>query len=237
MSLWSWLYLFVASVVVPWVSRGSPRRAEAANLSRAHIYASVSLSLWVLAVVAYLVVRIDGGGLADLYVILPADGSPVGVMVAWSLVLTGAGLAIFAAGHALRARLGLAAEEGILRRMMPVSPGEKLWVLLVVAPSAGICEELIYRGFVVSRLSLIISPVGAAGLAALVFGLAHAYQGRLGAIRAGLIALLLSTPILRAGTVLPAMAAHALIDAVGILWLWPLLERRRALTGAPPESY
>ena len=70
----------------------------------------------------------------------------------------------------------------------------------------------------------------AALLAALLFGGAHLYQGWLGAARAAAIALMLAGPVLVSGTRIPAMVAHFLIDAIGILWLWPLLERARPLT-------
>ena len=128
-----------------------------------------------------------------------------------------------------------------MTRLRPTRAAETIWVLLVISPTAGLCEEFLYRGFFISRVGAIAgsaaSPFMAAAAAAAVFGLAHAYQGWLGAVRAGTIALILAIPVVAVGTVLPSMAAHALIDAAGILWLWPLLERRWPVdAGAPAPA-
>lgn len=231
MSLWSWLFLIVLAVVVPWLSRLSPRRAEAAHLSRAQLYASASLSLWVLAAIGYLVVRLDGQTLGDVYLGPLPRGVTAATLATWILVLAAAGLVIFSATHVARRGFGLGAEERSLQRMRPTNTVEGLWILLMVAPTAGVCEEFLYRGFLLSRVAALTGSMEAAALlAALLFGGAHLYQGWMGAARAAVIALLLAGPVLVSGCLVPAMAAHFLIDAIGILWLWPLLERVRPLT-------
>lgn len=51
-----------------------------------------------------------------------------------------------------------------------------LWI--VMALSAGFCEELIFRGYLQRQISdLTDSAVAAVLLQALLFGLAHGYQG------------------------------------------------------------
>ena len=231
MSVWSWAYALVLSVLVPNMSARSLRSGAGMDLPRTSLYGSISASLWVLAALGFLVIKIDGQTLADVFVTAtPFDGSP-SRFLAWALSLAAAGLLIFALSHLLRRRMGMADEEAALQRLRPTSPAETAWILLIVSPTAGICEEFLYRGFLLSRIAMIAGSQGfAALLAAIVFGLAHAYQGRLGAARAGVIALVLSLPVVATGSLLPAMAAHTVIDAAGIVWLWPLLDRKRAAT-------
>ena len=64
-----------------------------------------------------------------------------------------------------------------VRFLMPQTANEKcLWVLLAL--SAGICEEAIYRGYLQRQFSAIARniPVGIF-LSAALFGVSHAYQG------------------------------------------------------------
>ena len=90
--------------------------------------------------------------------------------------------------------------------------------------TAGICEELVFRGFLIPAIGSAIGALGlAAVIAAAVFGLVHAYQGFGGAVRAALLGAMLSLPLLVAGSILPAVLAHAAIDVIGGYWLGPRL--------------
>jgi uncharacterized protein len=61
--------------------------------------------------------------------------------------------------------------------MLPQTPSEKiLWVLLAL--TAGFCEEVIYRGYFLRQFSALTrSFAGGIVLQAVVFGLSHGYQG------------------------------------------------------------
>ena len=227
MSVWSWVYAIVLSVIVPHMSARSLRSGAGMDLPRRSLYGSISVSLWVLAALGFLVVKLDGQTLADVFVTaIPFHGS-TSLFLVWTLPLAAAGLLLFALSHLLRRWMSMLREEAALQRLRPTGPAEIAWILLIVSPTAGICEEFLYRGFLLSRIAMIVgSQAIAAVLAAAVFGLAHSYQGRLGAARAGAISLGLAIPVVATGSLLPAMAAHAIIDAAGIVWLWPLLDRK-----------
>jgi uncharacterized protein len=68
-------------------------------------------------------------------------------------------------------------EPPALSALMPQTPFEMaLWVLL--AMTAGFCEEVIFRGYLQRQFSVLTrSVVGAIVLQAIVFGLIHGYQG------------------------------------------------------------
>ncbi len=82
-----------------------------------------------------------------------------------------------------------------------------------LAVTAGICEELLFRGFVTWWL-LCYVPVFWVAITAqgVLFGLAHAYQGPRGMFMAGAIGLFLGGIVWVTGSVWAAMILHALMD-------------------------
>ena len=97
--------------------------------------------------------------------------------------------------------------------LIPITARERL-LFAVVAISAGICEEIVFRGWLLFSLH---SPFGLTGtalvlLAAMLFGLCHVYQGVTGVIGATLAGLLLTALYVVTGTLLVPIVLHALID-------------------------
>ena len=87
--------------------------------------------------------------------------------------------------------------------------------------TAGICEELLFRGFLIWVLRPLVGLWLAAALSALLFGAAHAYQGPAGVIRTGLFGLIFTAIVLLTRSLWPAIVLHAIVDALGgvIAWL------------------
>ena len=86
-----------------------------------------------------------------------------------------------------------------------------LWVLLSV--SAGICEEIIYRGYLQQQFhtaarSLVVAVV----LQALVFGLVHAYQGWKQVVIIVPLGILYGALVAWRGNLRASMIAHSLSD-------------------------
>jgi len=231
MSLWSWGFVALMGGVVPFLAARSGRVARELGLTRGALYAQVAISLWIMAAIGYLVLRLDGQGLKEIGV-TPGPLGP-GSFLLWTGALTAAGLGLFALSHAL----GLARRDAdLFGWMRPETVREALILALVVAPSAGLCEEFLYRGILLDRLGQASSPLAGLVVSSLLFGGAHLYQGWRGAARAGLIGAALAASPLAAGSLLPAMAAHAFIDILGVLVLWPILQgRAKRLTG-PPQA-
>lgn len=235
MSFPSWLFVIGVCVLLPVLSLRSVRNAEAAGIGRVALYANVCLSLWLLAGICSLVLWMDGDTAADVHLRIDVIPGPW-VAIAWTVILGSGGLLLFILSHRIGSRVGWQGEEAMLHRMRPTGGGEILWIVLILSPTAGFCEELVYRGFLVSRLQdLTGSATAATILSGAVFGLSHLYQGPWGALRAGMIGFLLTAPVLTLGTIVPSMAAHALIDALAIPLVWPLLERFRPPANRPPR--
>ena len=99
-----------------------------------------------------------------------------------------------------------------LEVMLPHSRAE-LGLFFKLSITAGICEELLYRGYLIWYLSHWFSFYAAAGLAAVIFGLGHLYQGWRGMITTGLVGAFLSAVYLVTGSLYAGMIMHALMDA------------------------
>ncbi len=84
--------------------------------------------------------------------------------------------------------------------------------------NAGFSEELYFRLLLPLLLAILIGhAVPAFVLAALIFGLAHIYQGAIGVIATTIIGLLLTLIYLFSGSIWAAMAIHAFIDLTGLV--------------------
>lgn len=96
---------------------------------------------------------------------------------------------------------------------LPTTGRERL-LFAAVALSAGICEEIVYRGWLLFSLHDIFGIAGGAAVlvAAAIFGLAHQYQGPLGVLSATLAGLLMGILYVATGTLLVPILLHSLID-------------------------
>jgi membrane protease YdiL (CAAX protease family) len=103
------------------------------------------------------------------------------------------------------------AKFGRTEALIPRSPREAA-VFHGLSLTAGVCEELLYRGFLTWYFARYIS-IDAAFLAApLVFGLGHAYQGPKGILLTAMIGIVMSAMYYVGGSVWVPMAFHAFFD-------------------------
>jgi membrane protease YdiL (CAAX protease family) len=191
--------------------------ADAGELpSRLAMYGSSAMSLWVLALLAAGAARLGGLDAHDLFL----RAVPLPTLLAWSagLTLAGTGLVLLAFRAGMR-------DAGLTGALLPRTPAEKIaWV--GVSVTAGVCEEFVYRGFLIAGLAIATGSLAVAVVvAAAAFGFVHAYQQPAGVLRAALIGLLLTAPVLALGSILPAIIAHAAYDLIAGYWLGPRLLR------------
>jgi membrane protease YdiL (CAAX protease family) len=207
---------FLLAILPPLLVLQSALVHELRELPRSSVYVSSGISLWVLAGVTLVATLTSGLGMEALGLVTASYAK----LAAWSLAGLIGGILVLLLAHELGVR-----EAVLLRQILPVTPRERaLFVGLSV--TAGICEELVFRGFLIVAL---LSATGSLALALLlssaVFGLLHAYQQPAGALRAATLGLLLAVPLLATGSIIPSMIAHAAIDIVAGLWLKDLLLR------------
>jgi len=97
--------------------------------------------------------------------------------------------------------------------LIPVTGRERL-LFAGVAVSAGICEEIVFRGWLLFTLHRSLGFTGTALilLAAALFGFCHLYQGVTGVIATTLAGALLCVLYIGTGTLLVPIVLHSLID-------------------------
>ncbi len=152
----------------------------------------------------------------------------------WPLVLLGAPAGLLASTAVFR----------LSSHVLPVPPemveafgkallpeGIPLWqLLLFVAVLPGIVEELTFRGTLLYGLRSSLTPVPLALVVGALFGLFHVALFRL--IPTAFLGVLLSGVTLLSGSILPAMAWHALNNGIAVVFGWVKLD-----VGSLPPLY
>jgi membrane protease YdiL (CAAX protease family) len=118
--------------------------------------------------------------------------------------------------------------------LIPVTGRERL-LWCAVAVSAGVCEEIVFRGWLMALFHQAAGLRGSALVAAsaAVFGLAHWYQRLPGILLTGLAGALFCLLYLQTGSLLLPMLLHSLIDLRIAILPAPAPEKRRT---ARPEA-
>jgi membrane protease YdiL (CAAX protease family) len=119
--------------------------------------------------------------------------------------------------------------QGTVAAMAPSNASELL-LFLVLCLSAGFCEELVFRGYLQQQAARIAHDRAWIGVvaSALLFGIAHLYQGAAGVILIALFGAMFSLLARSRGSLRPGMLAHTWNDAlVGITFF--LLHRSHVL--------
>jgi membrane protease YdiL (CAAX protease family) len=210
------VFTLVLVVGVPALSYSTARNSEIRKMPRLALYLSAAFSQWLLTVVGLGVVflvarRVFVQGFAAL---------PWSLTLEWGVGIAAAALLALSMVILCERRGWLPRESDLVYLLIPETPRERLWALLVIAPTAAFCEEFLFRGYLLTQLhDWLHSLLWAWVVSSLAFGLAHCYQGWSGMTRAGLLGALLAYPVVRSGSLYPAMLAHWMIDTVALLWL------------------
>jgi uncharacterized protein len=139
------------------------------------------------------------------------------------------GLLLVVALSALQARRSAAIqkkmEKAFLRLsfILPLTGTERTWWIFV-SLTAGITEEILYRGFLIHYFFAAPFHIGLAVaviVSSVIFGAPHLYQGVAGVISAAILGFVFSAIFLMTGTLLVPMVLHALIDLRILLILRP----------------
>lgn len=151
--------------------------------------------------------------LASLGIAVPLDTRFAGAM------LVSGALVMFVIGQARAAlrdeETQVAAREQIesLRPMLPHTPRENA-LFRAVAWTAGICEEVLYRGYLPWLFAHFMPVAAAFAMATVAFGLGHVYQGVSGIVKTTVIGAIMAGLTYASGSLLPAIVLHVALDAV-----------------------
>ena len=161
---------------------------------------------------------LSGGELAPLRLRPVAQG--------WQWLAIAAGLAALAAivlqtATVLRSPQKLEQvrdQAGELSQIAPRTPAEAR-VFTLLSLTAGICEEILYRGLLLAVLTVAVGTWPAVVLSTAVFGLGHAYQGWLGIGKTSAVGLALALLAIGSGSLFLPIVLHAVGDLTGGLMM------------------
>jgi len=103
---------------------------------------------------------------------------------------------------------------GRLRSVEPLIPTtpQEMRLFTALSVTAGVCEEILYRGFLISYLSHSMGLIPAVLVSGAMFGVAHLYQGPRGILTTGFAGLFLGGVYALSGSLYAPMVMHALMD-------------------------
>jgi membrane protease YdiL (CAAX protease family) len=143
----------------------------------------------------------------------PGDDTAVAGQVPGLVVALVVITALYRYGGAATRR-ALAVQLRPVAALLPRTPAERR-MFAGLAVTAGICEELLYRGFGLAALRWAVPGIGTPALivtTGAAFGLAHLYQGRIGVALTGLLGAYFAWIAIATGSLVPVMLLHALLD-------------------------
>ncbi|HET6147142.1 MAG TPA: ABC transporter permease subunit/CPBP intramembrane protease [Polyangia bacterium] len=123
--------------------------------------------------------------------------------------------------------------ENLRRQILPPGGRSLALTILLMAVTPAICEEALFRGPILRGLATRVSPLAAAALTGLLFGLFHFDLWRL--VPTGLLGVLLSLIAWRAGSIVPSMLAHAINNGCLVMLAQLGLDERAETLGTAAE--
>ena len=218
LSSWDgWAFTLILAVVLPTLGylrfRQLTARGDGAIPLRRKLtfYVRIVCTQWLLSAAMLLILRRHGLSAGDAGERLGDPGLTFGVTLALLIVLAVvSGIVLRRLRRAQPA--ALVAALGRLRRMVPAF-GVEMAAFVVVCVTAGVCEEMLYRGWLVNFLRAATGSTWAAVVAgAIVFGVGHAYQGVKAMLRTVFVGLQLAILYVVVGSLIPGQVLHAGFD-------------------------
>ena len=208
------LLLLVVQPVYGYIeSRRLEAEAQAGNiLDRQRFYRQTASLEWVfLAALAAAWVFYERP-ITDLGFVAPG-GTRFWIGVGLLMVLVaGLAYAVHLARQASESECNKQAESmGKLAKYLPHTRSE-LNTFYGLSVTAGVVEEIVYRGFLFWYLSHVMPLWLAVVASSVIFGFAHSYQGAGGALRCGLVGLAFGSYYVLTGSIWLPIIAHALFD-------------------------
>ncbi len=235
------LFLTLAVGLPVWAAvamRGLERRlAQDAERARLTAYTETIVLEWAL-VVAVLALWIVTGRSATSLGLAAFGNIPFVVTSIGTVLLVGLLLGQIRAARSMTSEAAgkLRGQIGTVAKLMPHTAGERA-VFFGVSMTAGFCEELLYRGFLMAYLAQWVGWWQAGVASSIIFGIGHAhYQGTAGVLKTTAVGGFMAALYLYSGSLWPSIVLHAAIDVQGGAISYEALNRTAALTQLPADA-
>lgn len=208
--------LVVTAVVIPWTGVWEYSRLvrwKEDNLPDARVRHYGRIAIWEWSTVAVFLSWWfwTGREAAPLRLVPDASGWQ------WLAVAVGfvlAGLLVLQMVIVTRSPESLSKVRGGLGDLEPMIPrnGREQRAFTRLSITAGVCEEILYRGLVLAILAAAIGTWPAVFVSSAVFGLGHIYQGPLGFMKTAAVGLALALLTVFSGSLFTAILVHIVMD-------------------------
>ena len=208
------ILLFVVQPICgAWAFRRYLRKIEAGEpADRIKLYRETSVIEWLALAVLATAWYLLGRPIADLGFV-PPDG--IGFFAGIGLLILVSGLLAYswlsAKTMSVKEKAKHVEALGDLVHFLPRNERDYR-SFFALSMTAGVVEEIIYRGFVIWYLVQFMPNWGAVIVSSVFFGLGHSYQGAAGMLRTGLAGLGFGVFYLFTGSIWLPIIGHALFD-------------------------
>jgi hypothetical protein len=178
--------------------------------ARRWLWSSLMILLWALVACGVALWLFEARAWKALRLVIPQGWrlwSALGLIVLVAIIYGRSAIRISRSKRVKRIEMGSPHVE----KLAPHSRSELGW-WAAVSVSAGVCEEFIFRGYLLWAFQPLFGLWGAALFSIVVFAAAHAYQGANGILATGVVGALLTLVVLICGSLWAAIALHTLID-------------------------
>jgi membrane protease YdiL (CAAX protease family) len=195
------------------------RRSEAEPArARVWLWSGTIVFLWTLVAVGVALWTLERRSWTELGLVTPHGWRIVGTIGLLLVVAIHYARPVAAIARARRSNKRIKLPKEAARRA-PHTRAELAW-WMALSVSAGICEEFIFRGYLIWVLQPALGLWFAAAASLIVFAVAHAYQGAKGMVAVGVVGGLFTLIVVVFGSLVPAIIVHMFADAGEGLVAW-----------------
>lgn len=216
------ILFILLGVLLPWRTIGAQKQLKDLSFTgrmRRSLYIGNSIGLWVMALVVLALwwwMDRPFSALGLIWTDASLSFWSIGFIVAFLM------LYLLDAIRDISTTKGRAQVEKKLGAELAILPRKKKSYLFFIplAVSAGICEEIVFRGFFIGYIFSLFGPglmskALAVAIPAVIFGLVHTYQGIQAIYKILGMAVLFGTVYLLTGSIYLLIILHIVVDLIG----------------------
>ncbi|MEA3013387.1 MAG: protease family protein [Sphingomonadales bacterium] len=189
----------------------APSQSGASAVSGAALYLPLLAVEWALFFYVRIGLRRRGKTIRGLISARPLTLRAIAIDGMLGALMVGA---VLAASHGFDLAFGPASPAGAEALLVRQAADIPLWILLAL--SAGLVEELTFRGYLQRQFGALLGNRWLGALAqAILFGVTHGYQGPALVLKIALLGMMFGALALCRRSLVPGIIAHAGVDAIG----------------------